>query len=156
MIEFLYSTGCRVTEVCNVRLDEIDWQSRTVLIHGKGNKQRTDYLNDKCCILLKEYLKTRKQDSEYLFCSSRFPYTKLSKNSIDGEFKQKFSELSERIGKPITPHIIRHTTATLSLQSGMDITQIQKMLGHASVSTTMIYAETSDANVQASHTKYVV
>ena len=156
VIEFLYSTGCRVSELCEVRLNEINHLTSTVLLHGKGNKDRYAYINDKCSIALSNYLNSRKQDSEYLFCSTRAPYTKLSKEIIDREFKQTFSELSARIGKPISPHIIRHTTATLGLQGGMDITQVQKMLGHASVSTTMIYAQVSDNAVQEAHKKYVV
>ena len=94
----------------------------------------------------------RKGDSEYLFVSDRSPYQQISVRSV----QKLFSDMSQKLNIKLSPHIIRHTSATLALQSGMSITQVQKMLGHASVNTTQIYAETSQEDVAAAHKKYVI
>ena len=152
ILDVLYSTGCRVTELVNMKLTDVDMESRTVHIIGKGNKHNTVYLNDNARLSLAEYFKDRKGDSDYLFLRERSPYGKLSTRSVEVILKK----YEKSLGCPLSPHIIRHTTATLSLQAGMPITQVQKMLGHASVNTTQIYAETSQEDVSASHKRYVV
>ena len=154
IIEFMYSTGCRVSELCNVKFDDIDFNSKSVLLFGKGSKYRTSYLNDKSVFYLKEYLKIRKGDSKYVFVSERAPYNKVKKDAVE----KRFRELSEiaNIGKNITPHILRHTTATVGLQNGMPVTDVQKLLGHSRLDTTMIYAEVSQMEVQNNHRKYVI
>lgn len=152
IIDVLFSTGCRVSELVNMKLSDIDLETKSIHIIGKGNKHNTVYLNDKAYISIKEYMKTRKGNSDYLFVRERRPYDKLSARSVEVMLKK----YEKPLGCTLSPHIIRHTTATLGLQAGMTITEVQKMLGHANVSTTQIYAETLQTDVMQAHKRYVV
>lgn len=152
IVDVLYSTGCRVTELVNIKFCDIDADRDAIKIIGKGKKHNTVYLNDAAKLSLQDYLAVRKGDSEYLFVSDRRPYGQLTARSV----QIMFSDMSKKLNIKLSPHIIRHTSATLALQSGMSITQVQKMLGHASVNTTQIYAETSQEDVAAAHKKYVI
>ena len=152
IVDVLYSTGCRVSELVNMKFEDMDASTGSIRIIGKGKKHNTVYLNDAAKLSLEDYLRTRKGDSEYLFASEYRPYNKLSTRCVESMFR----EMSQKLGIKLTPHILRHTSATLALQSGMPITQVQKMLGHASVNTTQIYAETSQEDVAESHRKYVI
>lgn len=152
IVDVLYSTGCRVTELVNMKFSDVDFNENLIAIVGKGKKHNTVYLNTNAQISLNEYINDRKGNSEYLFTSERQPYDQLSSRTVERIFK----ELGEKLGYKLTPHILRHTSATLALQNGMEITQVQKMLGHASVNTTQIYAETSQEEVANSHRKYVI
>ena len=152
VIDVLYSTGCRVSELVNMKLADIDFNDNTVKIIGKGRKHNTVYLNDAARLSLDAYLSIRQGDSEYVFVSDRAPHGKLTTRSVE----VMFSQLGKQFNLKLTPHIIRHTSATLALQNGMTITQVQKMLGHASVNTTQIYAETSQADVATAHRRYVI
>lgn len=152
LIDVLYSTGCRVTEVANMKKSDINREDKSIHIIGKGSKHNDVYLNTNAILSLEDYIKTRDDDSDYLFVEMRKPHNKVSSRTI----QHVFQELSREVGFKVSPHVIRHTTATLSLQSGMPITQVQKLLGHATVSTTQIYAETLQSDVKASHQKYVI
>lgn len=150
VVDVLYSTGVRVSELVNMKLSDMDGDA--IKIIGKGKKHNIVYLNDAAKISLDEYLKERKGDNDYIFVSDRNPYGKLSTRSIE----RLITNVSQGMNIKLTPHILRHTSATLALQSGMPITQVQKMLGHSSVNTTQIYAETSQEEVKTSHRKYVI
>lgn len=154
MVEFMYSTGCRVSEFCNVKFNDIDWNLKQVTLFGKGSKYRTSYLNDKSIYYLKKYLEERKGDSNYVFVSERAPFAKINKDGVD----KRFRYLSKKadIGKNITPHVLRHTTATTGLQNGMPVTDVQRILGHTRLDTTMIYAHVSQIDVQNNHRKSVI
>ena len=152
IVDVLYSTGCRVTELVNMKFSDVDFINNSVRIIGKGKKHNTVYLNDNARLSLDDYLNVRKGDSEYLFTSEYKPYGKLTPRSI----QHLFSTIGRELNIKLSPHILRHTSATLALQSGMPITQVQRMLGHASVNTTQIYAETSQEEVAVSHRKYVI
>lgn len=154
ILEFIYSTGCRVSELCGIKKSDIDWHDNSVHLFGKGNKHRTSFLNAKAEYYLRQYLDSRNDDSDYLFVSLRKPYKNMDKSGVEKIFR----DLSEKsnLEKKLTPHILRHTTATTGLSNGMPIDEIQKMLGHASISTTMIYAKTDIENVKASHKKFVI
>ena len=152
IVDVLYSTGCRVTELVNMKFSDVDFNENSIAIVGKGKKHNTVYLNTNAQISLNEYINDRKGNSEYLFTSERQPYDQLSSRTVERIFK----EMGEKLGYKLTPHILRHTSATLALQNGMEITQVQKMLGHASVNTTQIYAETAQEEVANSHRKYVI
>lgn len=152
IVDVLYSTGCRVTELVNMRFWDIDTDRSSINILGKGKKHNTVYLNDAARLSLDDYIAERKGESEYLFVSDRSPYGQLSVRSV----QKLFSDISKQLNIKLSPHIMRHTSATLALQSGMSITQVQKMLGHASVNTTQIYAETTQEDVAAAHRKYVI
>lgn len=152
IIDVLYSTGCRVAELVNMRLSDIDFEQKAVYIIGKGKKHNIVYLNTNAQLSLEEYLKIREGDSDYVFVSDRRPHDRITTRAVE----RICTELSQIVGFKVSPHIIRHTTATLSLQSGMPITQVQKMLGHANVATTQIYAETLQSDVYQSHQRFVV
>lgn len=156
IIEFLYSTGCRVSELSGVKLSDINWTARTVHLFGKGSKHRTSYINAKCEVALKAWLKTRNDDCEYLFVTERKPYRQLKKDAVEKIVRNISGRSSDEMQKHVTPHVLRHTTATLALQNGMPIADISKMLGHEKIDTTMIYAHTCMESVQAGHRKYVI
>lgn len=154
ILEFMYSTGCRVSELIAVKLSDINWQEREVHLFGKGKKHRTSYLNAKCVVTLKEYLKTRNDECDFLFVTERRPYRSLSKEATE-KIIRLLSEKSS-ITKRVTPHILRHTTATQAVNNGMAIEDVSKLLGHANVNTTLIYAKTSKEKVQNEHKRCVV
>lgn len=156
IIEFLYSTGCRVSELTHIKKEDVDWNTKRVHLFGKGQKHRTSFLNAKSEVALAAYLKSREDDSEFLFVSERKPHQQLSKEAVEKVVRKLAAKMSTVISKPITPHILRHTTATMALQSGMPIEDISKLLGHESIDTTMIYAKTSIESVQQNHLKYVI
>lgn len=153
IVEFLYSTGCRVSEVIEVRLNDINWSENSLKVHGKGDKFRTVYFNVKCKLLLQDYIKIRDSESELIFVGERKPHTALSKSGVE--------KLVTRIGsrtnitKDISPHVLRHTMATLALQRGMDITMIQQLLGHSNLSTTEIYAKINTKQLQIAYEKFI-
>ena len=156
IIEFLYSTGCRVSELSGVKLSDIDWNARTVHLFGKGSKHRTNYINAKCEVSLKAWLKTRNDESEYLFVTVRKPYRQLKKDAVEKIVRNISRRSLDEMQKHVTPHVLRHTTATIALQNGMPIADISKLLGHEKIDTTMIYVHTCMESVQAGHRKYVV
>lgn len=156
ILETFYSTGCRVSELAIMTKDDVNWRERTVHVFGKGRKHRTTFINAKAEVALKEYLDSRDDDSNYLFVSTRKPIRPLNKDSIEDIVRQISNRAYNDIGRKVTPHILRHTTATTALQRGMPVEDISKLLGHESIETTMIYAKTSLDTVQAGHRKHVV
>ena len=154
IIEMLYSTGCRVSELAGVKLTDVDWSAHSVSLLGKGNKTRTSYINAKAEVAIKEYLKDRRYQSDYLFCNDRLG-TPMKKDNIE-RIVRNIAGKSGIQGKHISPHVLRHTTATQAMRSGMPVQDIQQLLGHANISTTMIYASTSAEAVAAGHKKFVV
>lgn len=155
LIDFIFSTGCRVSEVCNAKLGDINWSTRQIRTVGKGRKERVVYLNDRAFISLKKYLEKRKnQKSEFVFCSNRGecgPYTTGAIEKIIRNMEKR-CELSEHV----TPHVVRHTFATLAHKAGMPLEDIQVAMGHESIDTTRIYAEISEDEVRTNHAKFVV
>ena len=113
-------------------------------------------MGDNHYVVLVKYLESRDDDSEFLFVSVRKPYNNLSKDGIEKIVRNIAKRASGNIGKHITPHILRHTTATMALQSGMPIADISKLLGHESIDTTMIYAKSSLEDVRSGHKKHIV
>lgn len=154
LVDFLYSTAARVSELCALELKHIDFTEHTVRIeHGKGGKNRTTFMNPEAEVSLKAYLASRKDDCPALFVPLRGPGRHITKRSVEQEINKIVSrcELSIRV----TPHVFRHTAASLALQRGMPIEQVQKFLGHAKIQTTLRYAKVLDFDVKASHRKYV-
>lgn len=154
ILELMYSTGCRVSEMAGLKLNDINWSDSTVHLFGKGKKHRNSYLNARATLALRAYLKTRTDSSDALIVTERAPYRAMSKEAIEA-IMRKISERSG-IGRKVTPHIIRHTTATIAVNAGMPIEDVSKLLGHASVNTTMIYAKASNEKVQAEHIRCVI
>lgn len=158
IVDFMYSTGCRAGELVILKKDDIDWNTKDVHLFGKGKKHRTSYLNARAELSLLGYLSERKDNSEYVFVSQRKPYDKLSVAAVERLFRDIVKRAGEsiQITKHVTPHTIRHTTATTALHNGMAIQEIKELLGHSNINTTMVYAEVENANVKMSHNKYVV
>lgn len=148
LVDFLYSTGCRVSECSNVLLSDIDWNARSVVIkHGKGDKRRTVFFNAESELSLKNYLRTREDDTPYLFVSDRKPHNQLGVKSIQNIFRN----ISERSNIKVTPHILRHTFATNGLRAGIPIDRLQAMMGHTRPETTLIYAKLDKSELQMEH-----
>lgn len=156
IIEVLYSTGCRISELVNLNKFDIDWNEKSVHLFGKGSKHRTSFLNAKAEVALHEYLETRMDAEECLFVSDRRPYHRIKSDALQKIVRTISERASNNIGKHVTPHVLRHTTATTAIRNGMSVEDISKLLGHEKIDTTMIYAKTSMANVQAGHKKYIV
>ena len=156
IIEFLFSTGCRVSELCHVKKTDIDFNTKSVHLFGKGQKHRTSFINAKAEVALHSYLNARSDDCEYLFVTERKPTRELKKEAVEKIVRNISQKASEKTQKNVTPHVLRHTTATLALQNGMPIADISKLLGHESIDTTMVYAHTSTETVQAGHKKYII
>lgn len=158
IVEFLYSTGCRVSELCGVTKSDVTWESNPVTVHlfGKGKKHRNSYLNAKAEVALKAYLASRTDNSEALFCTEKGEAHKLGKGQIEKIIKKIVARAELNTNKKISPHVFRHTTATTALNNGMPVEEIQALLGHSNISTTMIYAHTNDEAVRSSHIHSVV
>lgn len=154
MVEVLYSTGCRVSELAALKLSDVDFDAKKVHLFGKGSKHRESFINAKAEVTLKEYLKTRTDACEYLFVTERKPIKQLQKPAIEKIIR----ELSDRCecDKKFTPHTFRHTTATTAIKNGMPVESIQKMLGHSKIDTTMIYAHADTEMVQNQHAKSII
>ncbi|MEY8509787.1 site-specific tyrosine recombinase/integron integrase [Lachnospiraceae bacterium 42-17] len=154
IIELFYSTGCRVSEMVNLNKGDIDFDTGEVHLFGKGSKHRISYVNAKAEVALKRYLAARKDNNQALIVSERAPYQRLSKTGIERAIRI-IGEHS-KIGRNLYPHLIRHTTATDALNRGMNVTEVQKILGHEKLDTTMIYAKVSQENVRYNHKRYIV
>lgn len=154
MIEVLYSTGCRVTELERLDITDVDFEKKEVYLFGKGDKHRTSYLNVRAELALKNYLETREDENPALFVSERAPHGRLKKPAIEKRVRQ-LGQMS-KIGRRVYPHLIRHTTATDGLDRGMPIEEVQQILGHVNISTTMVYAQVSRTNVKRNHCRCIV
>jgi len=152
LVEFLVSTGCRLSEVAEIELDDMRFLERSVTVIGKGNKERTAYFTVRAKLVIEEYVMRRKGGSA-LFASSKSPYQPLKARAIQ-KIIQTIGERAE-LNRKVHPHLLRHTFASNALNSGMDITIIQRLLGHEDISTTQIYAKISQETVIHAYEKFV-
>lgn len=157
MIELFYSTGCRLSEMVNLKISDIDFTSKEVHLFGKGSKHRTSYLNAKAEYMLKKYFELeRPKDSisDSVFVIFRKPYNGMHKESIYARIKaiQKRSGIE----RSLFPHLLRHTMATDALNRGMNVAEVKEILGHEKLDTTMIYAKISHDSVKFNHRRYIV
>jgi len=145
ILEFAYSTGCRLSEIAGVNIKDLDFNQMTLKVIGKGDKQREVCFNTKAKYLLKEYILSRNDECEALFVTSKHPTGRLGTRSIEREIKI----IAKRAGftKSIYPHLLRHTIATHLLASGMPLHIVQALLGHEDPKTTQIYAVTNSENI---------
>ena len=152
LVEFLVSSGCRVSEVAGLRVDDIDWRDRKCKVIGKGNKERTVYFSVRAKLMLQLYIAERR-GGEALFASSRAPYEPLTDRGIE----KMISKLGKRIGmeRPLYPHLMRHTFASHALNCGMELTIIQHLLGHSDPKTMLIYAEIDPIRVQYEYNRMI-
>lgn len=157
IIELFYSTGCRLSEMVNLKISDIDFASKEVHLFGKGSKHRTSYLNAKAEYMLKKYFELeRPKDSisDSVFVIFRKPYNGMQKGSIYARVKaiQKRSGIE----RSLFPHLLRHTMATTALNRGMNVAEVKEILGHEKLDTTMIYAKISHDSVKFNHKRYIV
>ncbi|KIL46920.1 integrase [Jeotgalibacillus alimentarius] len=154
LLEVFYATGCRLSEIQALNKDDINLQSMSCRVIGKGNKEREVFFSFKAMYHLRKYLMTRTDDQEALFITLRKPYRRVGHRAIQREFKR----IAERIGlgHKVHPHVCRHTFATLTLNNGADIVAVQQLLGHSSPATTQTYAVLSDERKREQHKKYLV
>lgn len=150
LLAFLLSTGCRVSEVCSVMQTDIDWQNLQLTVTGKGNKQRTVYIDDVTSMLLKRYLDTRTDDSPVLFLSSR-GLKALTPSGIQRMLKdlEKISGVEN-----VHPHRFRRTLATSLINKGMPIQEVAAILGHDKIDTTMTYVYIDATSLANAYKKY--
>lgn len=150
ILEFFLSTGCRLSEVLNVKVKELDFNNKTLLVIGKGNKERKVYFTERCKRALLNYLKDRKDNCEYLFITDVRPYRKLSERGMQRIVKAM--KIKSGLDRNIHPHIFRHTFATHALRSGMKPEIIQQILGHEDVGITLkVYAKLAESDVEHSY-----
>ena len=157
IVDFLYSTGCRVSELCEARLQDIDWDKKSIFIeHGKGGYSRFVYLNAEAEVSLRAYLKSRKIFSSYIFAPAR---KCTSEQTTPRSIQKLIKSLTKRANvdptHKITPHVFRHTTATQALHNGMPIEEVQKLLGHKQINTTLIYTKIDEDSIRQNHSKYI-
>ena len=150
ILEFFLSTGCRLSEVLNVKVRDIDFVNKTLLVIGKGNKERRVYFTERCKRSLNNYLKSREDESEYLFITDRKPYRKISPRGMQVIINKM--QMKAGLDIHIHPHIFRHTFATQALRSGMKPEVIQQILGHEDVGITLkVYAKLAQSEVEHSY-----
>ena len=152
MIDLLYSTGIRVGELVRLNRADINFSERECVVFGKGDKERRVYFDAKSKIHLINYLKSRIDDNPALFVSLDKPYNRLKISGVEIRLRQLGRKLHlDRVH----PHKFRRSMATRAIDKGMPIEQVQKILGHSQIDTTMQYAIVNQNNVKAAHRKYI-
>lgn len=152
MLEFMYSTAIRVSELISLNRDDIRFGDADLIVYGKGGKERTVYLNDKTCMYLKEYLASRNDDNPALFVSVRTPHQRLSKTGVEYMIRT----LGQRAGvEKAYPHRFRRTSLTNVLNRGMPLQEAMLMAGHSKPETTMRYCSIAQEGVKYHHKKYL-
>lgn len=152
IIDILASTGMRVGELVKLNRSDIDFQNRECIVTGKGNKQRKVYFDARTKIHLQNYLSERTDDNEALFVTLLAPYNRLQISGVEIRLRQLGRELNIH---RVHPHKFRRTLATMAIDKGMPIEQVQHLLGHQSLDTTLQYAMVNQANVKLSHRKFI-
>lgn len=152
IIDLLYSTGIRVGELVRLNIDDVDLEQRECVVFGKGDKERRVYFDAKAKIHLMEYLAGRTDDNPALFVSLDAPFNRLQISGVEIRLRELGRKLSLN---RIHPHKFRRTMATRAIDKGMPIEQVQKILGHSQIDTTMQYAIVNQSNVKTSHQKYI-
>lgn len=152
IIDLLYSTGMRVGELVKLNINDIDFENRECIVFGKGNKQRKAYFDAKAKIHLEEYLNSRNDDNEALFVTLDVPHSRMHICGVE----LRLRKLGKKAGlNKVHPHKFRRTLATKAIDKGMPIEQVQRLLGHSQIDTTMRYATINQNNVKISHSKYI-
>ena len=152
MVDLLLSTGMRVGELVKINREDIDFHERQCIVFGKGNKEREVYFNARTKIHLKKYLEQRTDTNPALFVSLHEPHTRLTISGVEVRLRQ----LGKKVNlNKVHPHKFRRTLATMAIDKGMPIEQVQKMLGHVKIDTTLHYAMVNQANVKIAHRKFL-
>lgn len=152
MIDLLYSTGIRVGELVNLNIANVNMEQRECIVYGKGDKERRVYFDAKAKIHLQNYLASRNDTNPALFVTLDAPYDRLQISGVEIRLRR----LGRKLGlTKIHPHKFRRTMATRAIDKGMPIEQVQKILGHSQIDTTMQYAIVNQNNVKVSHQKFI-
>lgn len=151
IIELLYSSGVRVSELVAINKNDIDWENQSIVVFGKGHKEREVYFNVKAKLLLKKYIESRDDNNEALFVNVRRPHGRLSKDRCEAILRK----LGEECDIHCHPHRFRRTCATTLANKGMPIQEVSKVLGHAKIETTLLYCTVDQENVKMNHKKYI-
>lgn len=152
MIDLLISTGMRVGELVNLDIGDLDFEERECIVYGKGDKERKVYFDARTKLHLQSYLANRVDSEPALFVSLNKPFQRLKISGVEIRLR----ELGRRLEiTNIHPHKFRRTMATRAIDKGMPIEQVQKLLGHQQIDTTMHYAMVNQSNVKSSHRKYI-
>ena len=152
MIDLLASTGVRVGELVQMNCADIDFHERQCVVLGKGNKEREVYFNARTKIHLQRYLESRRDQNPALFVALSSPHNRLTIGGIEARLRQ----LGKRVGlNKVHPHKFRRTLATMAIDKGMPIEQVQRLLGHVKIDTTLHYAMVNQTNVKMAHRKYI-
>ena len=152
MIDFLASTGIRVGELVGLNRDDIDFENRECVVVGKGNKERTVYFDARTKIHLRNYLDSREDDNPALFVSLLHPSNRLEISGVEIRLRK----LGQKLGiDKVHPHKFRRTLATKAIDKGMPVEQVQQLLGHSKIDTTMQYAMVNQTNVKNAHRKFI-
>lgn len=152
MIDLLASTGIRVGELVKINIADVDFHERECVVFGKGNKEREVYFNARTKIHLKKYLATRTDNNPALFVSLSKPHNRLNIGGVELRLRQLGKKAN--IAK-VHPHKFRRTLATMAIDKGMPIEQVQKLLGHVKIDTTLHYAMVNQNNVKMAHRKFI-
>lgn len=152
IIDLLYSTGIRVGELVNLNISDINFEERECIVYGKGDKERRVYFDAKAKIHLQNYISTRRDSNPALFVTLDAPYERLKISGVEIRLRQLGRKLNMN---KIHPHKFRRTMATRAIDKGMPIEQVQKLLGHSQIDTTMQYAIVNQNNVKVSHRRYI-
>ena len=152
MIELLASTGIRVGELVNLNIEDVLFNERECIVLGKGDSERIVYFDAKTKIHLQKYLESRHDSNPALFVAFKKPYNRLGINGVE----RRIRELGRGANiKNVHPHKFRRTMATNAIDKGMPIEQVQKLLGHVQIDTTMQYAMVNQSNVKIAHRKFI-
>ena len=152
IIDILASTGMRVGELVKLNISDVDFESRECIVFGKGSKERPVYFDARTKIHLRNYVKSRVDDNPALFVSLNKPHERLQISGVEIRLR----ELGKNLGiKKVHPHKFRRTMATRAIDKGMPIEQVQQLLGHSKIDTTMHYAMVDQNNVKLSHRRYI-
>lgn len=152
IIDLLYSTGIRIGELVRLNIDDIDFEERECIVFGKGDKERRVYFDAKTKIHLTDYINSRFDTNPALFVTLDAPYNRLQISGVEIRLRRLGRELG--INK-VHPHKFRRTMATRAIDKGMPIEQVQKLLGHSQIDTTMHYAIVNQTNVKVAHRKFI-
>lgn len=152
IIDLLNSTGMRVGELVRLSIGDVNFNERECIVLGKGDKQRKVYFDARTKIHLQDYLKSRVDDNQALFVSLLKPYNRLHISGVEIRMRQLGRKLNI---KKVHPHKFRRTLATRAIDKGMPIEQVQQLLGHQKIDTTMHYAMVNQNNVKIAHRKYI-
>ena len=152
IIDMLSSTGMRVGELVKLNREDVNFSERECIVFGKGNKERIVYFNARTKIHLQQYLASRKDRNKALFVSLSKPHSRLGISGVECRLRK--IGRSCRISR-VHPHKFRRTLATMAIDKGMPVEQVQKLLGHVKIDTTMHYAMVNQTNVKLSHRKFI-